>query len=88
MAHPRSASSHSTNRFNTPLKNGMSPPTSMRTISSANFVGMPNNPRASCGFMNPNNPASGSGLTATILPPARLVSCSAVSCRGWFVPGF
>lgn len=40
------------------------------------------------GFLNRLRPASGGGLTATTEPPLRLVRSSAVSIRGWFVPGF
>ena len=36
----------------------------------------------------PSRPASFSGLMATIVAPARFACCSAVSIRGWFVPGF
>ena len=41
-----------------------------------------------CGFLNRISPASGSGLTATIVAPRRLAFSSAVSMRGWLVPGF
>ena len=38
--------------------------------------------------MKLNSPASGSGFTATTLPPLSLHSFSADSIRGWLVPGF
>ena len=34
------------------------------------------------------SPASGSGFTAMIVAPLRLAFSSALSMRGWFVPGF
>ncbi len=48
----------------------------------------PTRPRTDCGLRNFNSPASGSGFTATITAPLRLARSSAVSIRGWLVPGF
>ena len=48
----------------------------------------PASPRTVCGLRNLPNPASGIGLIATIRAPRRFASSSAVSIRGWLVPGF
>ncbi len=56
--------------------------------SSASAVPRPSSPDGRCGFLNRIRPASGSGFTATIRAPLRLAFSSAVSMRGWFVPGF
>ena len=45
-------------------------------------------PRTFCGFLKRTSPASRSGLTAMILAPFRLAISSALSIRGWLVPGF
>ena len=44
-------------------------------------------PRTFCGCLNRISPASGSGLTAMMCPPLRLVSSSAVNIRGMLAPG-
>ena len=41
-----------------------------------------------CGLSKRISPASGSGLTATILAPLSLAFSRALSIRGWLVPGF
>ena len=43
---------------------------------------------AFCGFLKRTSPASRSGLTEMILAPFCLAISSAVSIRGWLVPGF
>ena len=48
----------------------------------------PTQPRGVCGFLNLTSPASRSGLTAMIRAPFFLAISSAVSIRGWLVPGF
>ena len=48
----------------------------------------PLTPRAFCGFLNLVSPASRSGLIARIFAPFRFAFSSAVSMRGWLVPGF
>ncbi|MEP6817396.1 MAG: hypothetical protein ABI873_17790, partial [Marmoricola sp.] len=48
----------------------------------------PTMPRGVCGFLNLTSPASRNGLTAMILAPFCLAISSAVSIRGWLVPGF
>ncbi len=45
-------------------------------------------PRAVCGFLNRSRPASGSGLTMMTRAPPALAFSSALSIRGWLVPGF
>ncbi len=62
----------------------------MRTARcwSAIAVPDPTTPLAFWGFLNRTRPASLSGLTARILAPFFLASSSAVSIRGWLVPGF
>ena len=49
---------------------------------------MPPDPRAFCGFLKRIRPASGSGLIARIFAPFFFAISSAVSIRGWLVPGF
>ena len=49
---------------------------------------MPLRPRAFCGLRNRTKPASLSGLIARIFAPFFLAVSSAVSIRGWLVPGF
>ncbi|MCY1247511.1 hypothetical protein D9M72_608500 [compost metagenome] len=56
--------------------------------SSASGVPPPTTPEIVCGSLKLNSPASGSGFTATTLPPLSLHSFSAESIRGWLVPGF
>lgn len=48
----------------------------------------PTSPDAFCGLRKRSRPASGSGLTVTIVAPPRLAFSSADSIRGWLVPGF
>jgi hypothetical protein len=45
-------------------------------------------PLGVCGFLNLTSPASLSGLIAMIFAPLRFASSSALSIRGWLVPGF
>ena len=49
---------------------------------------MPTTPRTFWGFLNRVRPASRSGFTAMIRAPFRFAFSSAVSIRGWLVPGF
>ena len=83
-----SAVPRATSDFITPLSSAWSPPMRTCRYRSASGVPNPSIPRTSCGLRNASSPASFSGLTATIFAPARLAACSAVSIRGWFVPGF
>ena len=69
-------------------KSAWSPPRRICTNSSASFVPPKATPRTVCGFSNRMSPASGSGLTAMIVAPLRFAFSSALSMRGWFVPGF
>ena len=55
---------------------------------SAIPVPCPTTPLAFCGFLNRTSPASFSGLIAMIFAPFFLAISSAVSIRGWLVPGF
>ena len=48
----------------------------------------PTRPPSSWGLRKLMRPASGSGLMATIRAPLALASSSALSIRGWLVPGF
>ena len=65
-----------------------SPLTRTGRCRSASSVPMPLSPRAFCGLRNRTKPASFSGLIARILAPFFLAFSSAVSIRGWLVPGF
>ena len=84
----RAASSRSSSTLFTPANSARSPFTRTRRNRSASFVPWPARPRAFCGFLNRISPASGSGLTATIVAPRCLASSRAASIRGWLVPGF
>ena len=55
---------------------------------SASWVPWPTTPLAFWGFLNRTRPASLSGLIAMILAPFFFATSSAVSIRGWLVPGF
>ena len=81
------ASASRISRFNA-LKSARSPFTRTWRKRSESSVPRPISPRAVCGFLNRISPGSGSGFTVTIRAPFRLAASSAVSMRGWFVPGF
>ena len=49
---------------------------------------IPLSPRGVCGLRKRSSPASGSGLIARIFAPFFFAFSSAVSIRGWLVPGF
>ena len=70
------------------LKSARSPFTRTWRKRSASGVPRPTSPRAVCGFLNRIRPGSGSGFTITIRAPRRFAVSSAVSMRGWLVPGF
>ncbi len=55
---------------------------------SAISTPLPTTPRGFCGFLNRTSPASFSGLIAMILAPFFFAISSALSIRGWLVPGF
>ena len=55
---------------------------------SAMSVPRPTAPCGVWGFLNRISPASLSGLMAMILAPFFLATSSALSIRGWLVPGF
>ncbi len=69
-------------------KSALSPPTLICRYRSASGVPSPTSPDGRCGLRKRMSPASGSGLTARIRAPLRLARSSAVSMRGWLVPGF
>ena len=85
---PGAASSSASNALFTPANSARSPFTRTGRKVSASTVPPPISPRGVCGLRNLPKPASGSGLTATIRAPRRLACSSAVSMRGWLVPGF
>jgi hypothetical protein len=84
----RSSAPHDSSRLPIAWNSAWSPPSLICTNSSASGVPLPTRPRTFCGFLNRISPASGSGLTAMIFAPLPLASSSAVSIRGWLVPGF
>ena len=71
-----------------PGSSARSPLTRIGRCRSASAVPEPTQPRGVCGFRNVTSPASRSGLTEMILAPLRFAVSSAVSIRGWLVPGF
>ena len=85
---PGAASSRSSRIRFTALNSARSPFTRTGRYWSASFVPGPASPRAVCGLRNLIRPASGSGLIATMRAPRRFAASSAVSMRGWLVPGF
>ena len=84
----RSTASHSSSRAPIAWKSARSPLIRIGRCRSARAVPLPTTPRGFCGFLNRTRPASWSGFTAMIRAPFRLAFSSAVSIRGWLVPGF
>ena len=92
---PGRRSSSSSSSFISPWKKAMSPFILTGSQRSESWVprpkrnrGMRSGWRRSWGFLNRNAPVSGRGFTNTILHPFSFAFCSAVSIRGWLVPGF
>ena len=80
--------SRSTSSLLIPANSARSPLTCTGTCRSASWVPTPVTPRTVWGLRNRPSPASRSGLTETTLAPFSLADSSAVSIRGWLVPGF
>ena len=74
---PGAASSRSSSALFTPANSARSPLTRTGRNRSASSVPWPAGRAAFCGFLNRISPASGSGLTATIVAPRCLASSSA-----------
>ena len=83
-----SSASHSTSSAPIAWNSARSPLTRIGRCRSARSVPTPESPRGVCGLSNRMSPASGSGLTATIVAPLCFAFSRAVSIRGWLVPGF
>ena len=88
VEHGAPGASRPTRRWLTSWNRARSAPTRIWRKRSASAVPRPTSPAARCGFLNRSSPASGSGLIATTRAPRRLASSSAMSIRGWLVPGF
>ncbi len=84
----RSATPRASSRLPIACQRARSPFERMRSSRSASPVPPPTRPRAFCGLSKRSRPASGSGLIARIFAPSRFAISSAVSIRGWLVPGF
>ena len=92
---PGRRASASRSSFMIPLRSGTSPLILTGRWCAASCVPGPRRvPTArkgfmkSCGCLKRFSPASGSGLIDTIWQPLSTARSSAVSIRGWFVPGF
>ena len=85
---PPCCSSASSSSWLRARNSARSPPSRICRKRSVSLVPWPTRPRAFCGFLKRSSPASGSGLTLTMVAPARLARSSAESIRGWLVPGF
>ena len=84
----RAASSLATRSEPSAWNSARSPHTRTGRCRSASSVPTPDSPRGVWGLRNRARPASASGLTAMIVAPRRFAISSALSMRGWLVPGF
>ncbi len=85
---PGAASSHVTSRWPMAWNSARSPLMRTGRCTSDSSVPLPSTPLTFCGLRKLSSPASRNGLMVRNFAPRRLASSSAVSMRGWLVPGF